>query len=92
VDQKDELANFLDNLKRLSRITFVLFNGTVVSGKFVTPKPHPDFIGRDPYEHRVLLKSGTVHSGNLSINHPKVGVEFKNIASWKPDESEVLPQ
>jgi hypothetical protein len=92
VDQKDELANFLNSLKRLSRITFVLFDGTVVSGNFATPKPHSEFIGPDPFEHRVLLKSVMVRSGKLSMNLPIVDVGFEKIASWELGEPEAPPQ
>lgn len=92
MDQKNELAIFLDGLNRSTRVTFVLFDGTVVSGNFATPKPHPDFIGPDPFEYRVLLKLVTVRSGRLCMNLPKVVVDVEKIASWEIGEPQAPPQ
>jgi hypothetical protein len=92
LDQKNELAIFLDGLKISTRITFVLFDGTVVSVNFATPKRHPDFIGSDPFEHRVLLRSVTVRSGKRSINIPMVDVEYEKIASWEMGEPQAPEQ
>jgi hypothetical protein len=82
MDDKTNLEIFINSLKPFTKISFALFNGTLISGSFATPKPHPDYIGSDPYEDRVVLESATVWSGKFIAKVPKVIVHFDEIVSW----------
>jgi hypothetical protein len=82
----NKLISFLYGLEKEPKVvSFLLENGSVVSGKFATPKPEGSFYFTDEYEFEglVLLKSVTVAQGNKAFARlPELRVVKEEIRAW----------
>jgi hypothetical protein len=90
MDDRTNLEIFINSLRPFAKISFALFNGTMISGYFATPKQLSDYIGPDPYKDRVVLETATVCSRRFIVKVPRVVVPFDEIVSWVLTEPRAL--
>lgn len=81
----DKLISFLYDLEKSPRVvSFLLENGSVVSGKFATPRPPSTYFPSEyEYNGLVLLKSVTVAMGHQPLaTLPELRFPQKDIRAW----------
>lgn len=92
----EKLISFLYDLDKEPKVvSFLLENGSVVSGKFATPKPQGSFYFTDEYEFEglVLLKSVTVAQSDKAFARlPELHIVQEEIRAWGVGRLTYLPQ